>query len=228
MSRLIIRELYLLAIEGVRVDFVHLDGDERTLERVTVPIEEADLVVAGAAHRLRRVTHVGPLDQHLQLTVGKPLGPQLSNLVHHHIQSVQAICLDQIRHLILPNRGRGPRTRGVRRRVDPVKTHVPDELHRPLKLLLRLPREPHNHVAADARIRNVPANAIDDLLVPSRRVPPSHLSQNIIVAALERDVEELAHLWQLCARPNQPLCKVPRVTRREPNPLYSGHVVDVV
>ncbi len=36
-----------------------------------------------------------------------------------------------------------------------------------------------------------------------------HLPQDVVVAALERDVEELAHLGQLRARPNQALGEVP-------------------
>ena len=36
-----------------------------------------------------------------------------------------------------------------------------------------------------------------------------HLAQNVIVAALEGDMEELTHLRQLCACPNQPLREVP-------------------
>lgn len=36
-----------------------------------------------------------------------------------------------------------------------------------------------------------------------------HLAQNIIVAALEGDMEELAHLRQFCACPNQSLREIP-------------------
>ena len=39
-----------------------------------------------------------------------------------------------------------------------------------------------------------------------------HLTQDMVVPRLEGDVEELAHLWQLGACPDEALCEIPAAT----------------
>ena len=51
-------------------------------------------------------------------------------------------------------------------------------------------------------------DVVHDVAVPGVRVAAPHAAQHIVVAALERDVEEFTHLGQLGARPDEPLREV--------------------
>jgi hypothetical protein len=65
--------------------------------------------------------------------------------------------------------------------------------------------EAHNRISTDACIRHVSPDAVDDGAVSRCCVAACHLPQDIIVTRLERDVEELTQLWQLCACAHQPV-----------------------
>ena len=170
---------------------------------------------------------VPPFDQDLELAAQEPARALLGHLVHHGVEPVEPVRLHQVRDLVVPlGRGR-PGARGERRGVDPVEADLSHEPRRRLELLLRLAREPDDGVPRDARVGHVPPDRVRDAPVPRGRVPSGHLPQDLVVAALERHVEELAQLGQLGAGPDQPLGEVARVRRREADALDARDVVDV-
>jgi hypothetical protein len=82
------------------------------------------------------------------------------------------------------------------------------QTHASCNRALTITWEPDDGVAAYGGVRHVAPDVVNDVAVSRMRVTAPHGSQHFVVAALEGDVEELAHLGQLRARPDQPLREI--------------------
>ena len=88
--------------------------------------------------------------------------------------------------------------------------------------------EGHDCVGTDGGIGHAVADALDDAAVAVDGVAAAHGLEHGVVAALEGNVEVLAHLGQLGAGVDQPLGEVAGVAGGEANPLQAFDVMDAV
>ena len=88
--------------------------------------------------------------------------------------------------------------------------------------------EGHDGVGTDRGIGHAVADPLDDAAIAIHRVAAAHGLEHGVVAALEGDVEVLAHLGQLGAGVDQPLGEVAGVAGGEANPLHTLDVMDAV
>mmetsp|Transcript_37621 Transcript_37621/g.95012 ORF Transcript_37621/g.95012 Transcript_37621/m.95012 type:complete len:365 (-) Transcript_37621:599-1693(-) len=213
--------------EAVRVAVVDAHPHQLAAQRQPVAVKVHELVVADAAKRLARVARVHALHQHLERAALEALRALRGHLHDDRVEAVEAVRLDEVGHLVVPGRGGRVGARRVRGGVDAVKAHLAHQRLGGQVLLLALAWEPHDHVARDGGVGHVAADVVDDGAVALVRVAALHLAQDVVVAALEGDVEELAQLGQLRARAHQAVREVARVRGGEADALDAGHVVHV-
>ena len=91
---------------------------------------------------------------------------------------------------------------------------------------VRFSREGHDHIGADRGVGHAIADAVDYAAVTLHGVAPGHRLEDIVVAALEGDVEVLADLGQVGAGVDQPFREVAGVAGGEADPLNPLHVMD--
>ena len=78
------------------VDF-HID--QAALHGKPIAIAENQFVVLAAAHQLSWILGVRPLHKNLQCFPQKALRTLFCHLIHHSIEPVEPVCLNQICHL---------------------------------------------------------------------------------------------------------------------------------